>query len=176
MSRLTTAPFRPQLLYLDFDGVLHTHDVWFTSQGPSLGDDSFSGGHRLLEHAGLLAQVLAPYPFVQIVLSTAWVHRFGLRATQGQLPEALRTRVIGATFDPARHTVGFASVARGYQVVADVAERKPSAWLALDDDVRDWPDEHRVNLVTTDRVLGISEPTVLAQLSDALERTFGVGV
>jgi hypothetical protein len=159
------------LLYLDFDGVLHTHDVWFTDQGPALGDAS--AGHTLFEHAGLLAKVFMPYPQVSIVLSTAWVRRYGIRAAIAALPEPLAERVIGATFDPQRHTVAFAHIARGYQVAADVSERAPRAWLALDDDVRDWPPEHRVNLVTTDRVLGISEPSVLAELIDALERTFG---
>lgn len=162
------------LLYLDFDGVLHTHDVWFTAQGPVLGDAS--AGRKLFEHVGLLVELLAPYPQVNVVLSTAWVGRYGLGAAKAQLSEALRARVVGAVFDPRRHTLSFGSVARGYQVAADVAERAPEAWLALDDDVRDWPDEHRVNLVTSDPVLGISEPTVLAQLIDALERTFGPGV
>lgn len=174
MSRLTTTQFQQELLYLDFDGVVHTHDVWFTAHGPALGDAS--AGHTLFEHAGLLAKVLVPYPQVKVVLSTAWVRRYGIRAAVDALPEPLAERVIGATFDPQRHTVAFAHVARGYQVAADVSERAPRVWLALDDDVRDWPDEHRVNLVTTDPVLGISAPSVLAELIDALEKSFGPGV
>lgn len=159
------------LLYLDLDGTLHTHDVFLSNQGPVLGPNS--QGHRLLEHAELLIELLAPYPQVNIVLSTAWIGRFGFSVVKYLLPGALRCRVIGATFDPARHTVGFSAVARGYQVIADVAERAPRAWLALDDDVRDWPDEHRDNLVATDPVLGISEPNVHVKLVEALARAFG---
>lgn len=174
MSTLTTAPWKPELLYLDLDGVLHTHDVWFTDQGPALGADS--QGHQLLEHAELLVELLSPYPTVQIVLSTAWVRRFGLEYTKAHLPVALRTRVIGATFDPQRHTVAHAHVARGYQVAADVVERTPRAWLAVDDDVNDWPGEYRAHLVATDPVLGISAQMVRANLVRALEQTFGIGI
>ena len=159
------------LLYLDLDGTLHTHDVFFTSQGPVLGPNS--EGHTLLEHAGLLVELLAPYPQVNIVLSTAWVGRFGFSIVKHLLPEALRCRVIGATFDPQRHTVAYAHVARGYQVAADVAERAPRSWLAVDDDVKDWPDEYRAHVVATDPVLGISEPMGRARLVRALEQAFG---
>jgi hypothetical protein len=59
------------------------------------------------------------------------------------------------------------------QVWSDVLRRKPSAWLALDDDCLDWPAWCREQLVRTDPMCGIAEPGVLAELKAKLERAFG---
>jgi nicotinamide riboside kinase len=71
--------------------------------------------------------------------------------------------------DPAE----FAQAPRGMQVWSDVLRRKPSAWLALDDDYLHWPTWCREQLVRTDPLLGISETHVLAELKRKLEKTFG---
>ncbi len=60
---------RPDILYLDYDGVLHPEDVWrHPKRGIHFG--SAGAGHRLFEHAGLLDEVLRPYPQVRVVLYT----------------------------------------------------------------------------------------------------------
>lgn len=155
------------LLYLDFDGVLHPDDVWHLADGtPQLGEASV--GHRLFEHAALLAQVLLGLPHVALVLSTSWVRVYGLAAAVARLPVELQSRVVGATFDPARDGPGFAVTARGYQVLEDVRRRRATRWLALDDEGKDWPDEQRHRLVLTDSVMGIGAPGAIDGLARQL--------
>ena len=68
------------ILYLDFDGTLHHHDVWYNERigmYPRAPD-----GFTLFQHMSLLDELMAPYPHVQIVLSTSWAHRLGLTKTK----------------------------------------------------------------------------------------------
>lgn len=160
------------LLYLDFDGVLHPNDVWhLVDEGPVLGEAS--AGHTLFEHAATLEEALAPYPHVGIVLSTSWARGFGLQYATARLPASLQSRVIGATFDPELHGRGYGDIARPYQVLQDVERRKPATWLALDDDAKDWPDEHRHRLVAADPVLGLGDPQTQATLRQRMAELFG---
>ncbi|WP_434666221.1 HAD domain-containing protein [Paraburkholderia sp. A3BS-1L] len=123
----------------------------------------------MFEHAGLLAQCLAPYPALRIVLSTSWVRVFrSVRKVARRLPPELRWRVVGATFHRRMDPGWFRSVPRGVQVWGDVCRRRPDAWLALDDDDAGWPAVCRAHLVHTDPVLGISALAVLAQLQARL--------
>jgi hypothetical protein len=71
------------------------------------------------------------------------------------------------------HDADFLSTSRGMQVWSDVLRRKPKAWLALDDDYVGWPEWCRDNLIRTDPVLGISKPTVLAELQGKLAAMCG---
>lgn len=139
------------LLYLDFDGVLH----------PEAGS---AREKELFQHASLLAEVLEPYPTVQIVLSTSWVVLPGFFSAKERLPAALRERVIGSTFPEELDERAFLKMQRGQQVFEDVLRRKPASWLALDDDIRGWPREYLDKFVQTDYYQGISEPAVLAEL------------
>ncbi|WP_092003208.1 HAD domain-containing protein [Paraburkholderia lycopersici] len=151
-------------LFLDFDGCLHPHQVFEKpGSGPFL--VGFPG-HKLFENAALLEELLLPYPDLRIVLSTSWVRRYrgSLRRTSRWLPPGLRARVVGATFHSRMHSPDFLSASRGMQIWSDVLRRKPKAWLALDDDDRDWPPWCLDHLVRTDEVLGINEPRVLAEL------------
>jgi hypothetical protein len=155
------------VLYLDFDGVLHHEDVYWT---PRRGAYIKPAGHTLFEHAPLLEKVLGPYPEVRIVLSTSWVRVYSCDKSAKRLPPGLRSRVIGATFHSDMNEAAFANKARGIQVFEDVCRRCPRAWLALDDDDFNWPSWCRENLVHTHDELGIGEPTVLAELKAKLER------
>ncbi|WP_254699792.1 HAD domain-containing protein [Trinickia violacea] len=153
---------------LDFDGVLHPQSVYFYyKRGPVLAD---APGHVLFEHIELLESVLEPYPQVRIVLSTSWVRRYrgSIARVSRRLTPALRSRVIGATYHSRMDRTAFGETPRGMQIWQDVLRRKPSAWLALDDDDEGWPSWCRDNLVRTDEMLGISEPRVLAELQAKL--------
>lgn len=45
----------------------------------------------------------------------------------------------------------------------------PASWIAIDDDVRGWPDADRDRLIFTDPNCGLSTPEVLAELARKLE-------
>lgn len=156
-----------QVLYLDLDGVLHPEDVW---RRPGIGPYVASPpGHTVLEHAGLLDEILGPYPDVRIVLSTNWVVVYGsVLKVARRLPVRLRDRVVGATFHGDMDANWFREMPRGKQVCADVVRRRPRAWLALDDNDEGWPTWSRDHLVITNPVLGISDSQVTARLQDKL--------
>jgi hypothetical protein len=150
------------LLYLDFDGVLHHENaLWHPRRGVYL---KAPQGYVLFQHAGLLEEILAPYPEVKIVLSTSWVRSYGCSKTANRLPPALRKRVIGATFHSQMYEQGFVDMPRGAQVSADVLRRKPRDWLALDDDYKNWPSWCLDKYVRTDEHEGISLPSVADEI------------
>jgi len=157
------------LLYVDFDGVLHHENVlWHLQRGPYL---SAPERYALFQHSELLAQQLAPYPDVRVVLSTSWVIRYGMTHTAERLPLSLQARVIGATFH-SRHMRedDFRYLHRGQQVHEDVLRRRPRDWLALDDDAEGWPAAHAAQFVQTHMYEGLNDPAVLMEFKEKLER------
>ncbi|WP_407713163.1 HAD domain-containing protein [Comamonas testosteroni] len=156
------------VLYLDFDGVLHHHNVlWSASKGPYL---DASSSDRLFEHAPLLVELLEPHSAVRIVLSTSWAVKYGCHGAARRLPFELRTRVIGATYHSQMNRAEFESAYRGMQVWADVFRRRPSDWMAIDDDVLQWPAWCRDKLVKSHSERGLADPTVVAQVRLGLQR------
>jgi hypothetical protein len=155
------------VLYLDFDGVLHHENVlWHPRIGAYL---SAPDGYVLFQHAELLEQILAPYPAVQIVLSTSWVRRYGCTKAAKNLRPALRSRVIGATFHSKMNEDEFAAAPRGMQVWSDVLRRKPKDWLALDDDWLHWPKWCLDKYVRTHEHAGLSDPAVEREFREKLQ-------
>jgi hypothetical protein len=153
------------ILYLDFDGVLHHENcLWHPRRGAYL---DAPAGHRLFQHAELLAAELEPFPDVQIVLSTSWVLRYGYSRSRDRLPESLAKRCIGATFHSRYMRKNlFSCMPRGAQILDDVERRMPCAWIAVDDMEPGWPAGSC--WVQTDPVQGLEGPGVLGALQEAL--------
>lgn len=153
------------VLYLDFDGVLHTQNCFIVrKQGPFVNPP-----HRLLEHMAVLEECLLPYPDVRIVLSTSWVRRMGYIYAASQLSRPLRKRVIGATFHTQMNRREFRFLSRGEQVLGDMQRRCPRWWVALDDEGEGWPPTYRDHLIQTDGNLGLGKPETVEQLKRMLE-------
>jgi hypothetical protein len=160
------------LMYLDYDGLLHNENVRIGPDGePFL---QAPERYRLFQHVDLLQELLAPYPAVQIVLSTTWAARFGIERAASYLPDGLRRRVVGATAWDHGIEV-FLRLPRPEQIAQDLARRRPAAWLAVDDDLRDWPDWMRPHVVFSHPYEGISPPTVQdairARLAEMAQKT-----
>lgn len=159
-----------QVLYMDYDAVLHPEAVyWNARRGTYLAAELEAVGHRLFEHAPLLEELLEPYPDLAIVLSTSWAVQHGCARAAKRLPPGLRRRVVGATYHSSMDRYAFGLMPRGQQVLTDVARRRPSVWLALDDVDEGWGAE-REHVVFTHEVRGIAAPDVLLRLRWALER------
>lgn len=160
------------VLYLDFDGVLHHYDVHLDERNRPI----LRGMGTLFEYAEGLEAALAPYPDVQIVLSTSWVRVKGFDWSRRRLPSGLRERVVGATWrsafelDPDFFSWWVQEASRYEQIAHDVALRKPIDWLALDDDDIGWPKGARSNLVACDPLFGLSEPSTRLSLEVRLGR------
>lgn len=156
------------VLYLDYDGVLHHENVLrHPRRGIYLGAPP---EFTLFQHAALLETLLQPYPAVRIVLSTSWVRVLGYSYSVKRLPPGLRERVIGATYHSRMNEQRFTQLPRGVQVLDDVQRRRPSGWLALDDDGAGWPESHQHCLVLTDERLGLSAPGVAESLRSKLRQ------
>ena len=164
------------ILYLDFDGVLHPECVFVDARrGIHLKD---APGRQLFENAEILVDELEPYPSVKLVLSTSWVRALGYDGARARLPGELRARCIGATYHSRHHRPGsedgfrgfFSSPLRGEEVLADVGRRQPHRWIAVDDTDEGWSPLVRCNLVLTHPVHGIGDPEVLQTLRHALRR------
>lgn len=163
------------VLYLDFDGPLHHDNVRKKTRVHSKTNTTSTRvfmaepGRALFEFAGILEEILAPYPEVQIVLATSWVPEKRYSYAKGKLPAGLQQRVIGATFHSKIHDRWeFSNTARGRQVEQDVNRRMPAYWLALDDDAHGWSELGRTRLITVDPVLGLGQESVQRQLRQAL--------
>jgi hypothetical protein len=159
------------ILYLDYDGVLHPESVYQKhGKAPYVHN---APGHRLFEHAPALVELLQPYPDVKIVLSTTWSRLRGMSRAAKSLPLALRSRVVGATYHSQMDAWWFSQLPRGKQVLLDVCRRRPSSWLALDDDRDGWG-AFNDHVVWTDPMDGIAHPAVLADLTRRLDQCFGL--
>lgn len=160
------------IIYLDYDGTIQPENVfWHPRRGAYLSPEY--AGHRLFEHSNLLEALLEPFPGVRIVLSTSWVKTYGFTGAAKRLTPGLQSRCIGSTFHSRMDRTEFDSMPRGQQVIEDVWRRKPTAWVALDDDSDGWPPSATENLVLTHPVDGIAHPPVLALLTRRLEQQFG---
>lgn len=160
------------VLYLDLDGVVHHEQVlWHPRKGIYMSPHE-AKGHFLFEWLPILESVLQPYPTIALVLSSTWCIRPGYSATLRRLPASLRARFIGGTYHKRVHGVDpwnlsmFRATPRGVQVQEDAHRRKPRQWIALDDDLEDWPQSCRQNLVACDGTMGLSNPEVQRELKE----------
>lgn len=157
------------ILFLDFDGVLHPHEVYMY-QGQEV---VLKAGpeHRLFEHADQLATLLEPFPEVHIVLSTSWC--MALRRydkAREYLPKSLHPRLVGATWHSAKDYYRWMSMSRFEQIHEYVSRHQVINWLAIDDDDDRWPDEYRDMLVHTDEWHGLGRPETQRELQEKLLR------
>jgi len=164
------------VLYLDYDGVLHHHDVRVSRKhGLHFGPEASVLGreHALFEHQSILVELLQPYESVRIVLSTTWARKDGFSRARAWLCPALHRRVVGSTFHSGCDRQAFAQASRGMQVWSDVCRRTPRRWLAVDDDAFGWPTLCRDRLVVSHEALGLSSSGTASALEAALRSTFG---
>nr|WP_315593680.1 HAD domain-containing protein [uncultured Cupriavidus sp.] len=173
MTQAETSSVQPlQVLYLDFDGVLHPDSAYRTRSGIEL---LHHPGHSLFEHVPLLDEMLAPYPDVKIVLSTSWLLiKGGYDHAEARLSPTLQERCIGGTFHRREmRKAWFQSKSRPEQVLLDVHRRNPVAWVAVDDCPEGWPDWTSDHVVRTNSIFGIAASAVLQELKTKLQREFG---
>lgn len=167
-----------QVLYLDFDGVLH-HDAVFRSPKDGIFiNASLAPGRRLFEWTEFLVQAVEPFPELRIVLSTSWVRVLGYTKARSYLPPELSLRVVGATFHRRHHAGDVLRVdssyrpERGVEVLQDVARRRPWSWVAVDDSRDGWPEVHLDRIVFCDPSAGLGDTNTRTRLDEVLNKHF----
>ncbi|TDN62435.1 HAD domain-containing protein [Paraburkholderia sp. BL10I2N1] len=86
------------LIFLNFDGVLHPNAVRFEKKiNPALD----APRHRLFESNDALAEVVANFTDLRLVLNTWWTYFLGFDESLRRLPKTLASRVSGSTLQHA---------------------------------------------------------------------------
>jgi len=172
-------PASPQLvldnttptLFVDFDGTLHVGNAYIDDAG----EISLDTGRPLLEFAPLLVDLLAPYPKVEIVLTTSWVRRLPEERVIAYMPPELRPRVVGTTssIKPRRSYV-LDGTERTDVIRSYAYGKRLKHWLAIDDAVfgaerfgRE-PGELTDHFLLLDPTRGISDEAALERIRDWL--------
>lgn len=158
------------ILFLDFDGVLHP-DAAFRERGKPV----LRAQGELFMWANLLVDALEGRPHVQIVLSTSWARELGFSRARDFLPEALRRRVVGATWhsqmgrhpdDLNRSRLNWWDDATRYaQIKRWISRAGIQDWVAIDDNPEGWAESDRERLIKTDGETGLSDLAVQARLA-----------
>lgn len=178
-STLSNRVVPSQVLYLDFDGVLHHSSVFRSPRRGIHIDSRVAPGRYLFEWTDHLVRAVQPYPELAIVLSTSWVRVLGYTGARDYLPPTLASRVIGATFHRRYHRGDYVSgmsqhwPERGFEVMRDVSRRQPWQWVAVDDTDEGWPDSHRDRVVLCDPNTGLGDAGTRARLEVVMSQYFG---
>jgi len=176
--------------YVGISGVLHPSESVYEllrSRSP------WTDGHSKYEGVPVLEAALQRWPDVRIVLTSTqpWAH--GLESVLEQLGPALAERVDGYTYDDLTNkakrrvvtrsgttrSIAFSSedywrMNKSQIVAAHVEWRRPSQWIAIDDEDILWPhDMRRDKLVLTDGCEGLLEPRAQDRLMTLLVSNFG---
>ncbi|KPL64874.1 hypothetical protein PVFL_09795 [Pseudomonas viridiflava] len=161
---------REQVLFLDYDGVLHPDAVYLSRQGPVLRAEG-----ELFMWAPVLVKILEDFQEVSLVLSTSWVRNLSFKRAMGFLPVDLGNRVTGATWH--------SSMARDWadenkwdgrtrydQISRYAARAQLANWVSLDDDPEGWGATAQHRLVACNPALGLGDPQTQRILIEALQR------
>lgn len=161
------------LLFLDFDGCVHSNEVFMQRYSPA---DALNlsaeqrrffvskynllvTGENLFEHCDRLAVALEPFPEVKIVISSTWRQYFEIDALKAFLPTALAERVIGVT--PQFFSRDSTSQ-RMREIGSFLESYKYPQWIALDDSqypflISDGNGRCRKNLLLLDSKEGFTD-------------------
>lgn len=135
-KRARTAELPPEnqtpTLFLDFDGTLHAGHALIDGENQV----SLDSGRPLFEFAPLLVSMLAPYPEVEIVLTTSWLRTLSLDEVVAYLQPELAHRVVATTKDIKPRLGDLRSGTDRTAAIASYAYDKGLRnWLAIDDSV-----------------------------------------
>lgn len=151
------------LIFLDFDGVLHEKDAaHFENKGTSI----TVTGEGLFRFAPMLADVLADYADVAVIITSSWRHRFP-REELVERMGTLGTRVIG-TINEVRRNTSATNLFEECETMA--GDRQATDWLIIDDQFeivfayRTPTTEQQSRLLVCDSNLALDTPGVLETL------------
>jgi len=147
-------------LFVDYDGTLHAGHGLIDEAGQITLDT----GRPLFEFVQLLVDLLAPFPSVEIVLTTSWLQKLPEDKVIAYLPAELARRVVGTTqgrkarFSYLREGTGRTDIITCYAY-----GKRLKNWLAIDDSVYgadhfgQEPGELVRNFVLLDSMRGIGD-------------------
>jgi hypothetical protein len=145
------SPRAAPVLFLDFDGVLHSV---LSDNGP------------LFQSLALIEALVRRHPSVPIVLSTDWRTLFLFEELKDRFSSDIRPRVVGVTpvLQPnldSRFPVPLSKKRRQREIEAWLFANRTliHPWIAVDDRPG-WFEPECPNLLVTNRITGFTEPDV----------------
>lgn len=164
-----------QVLFLDFDGVLHPDAVYLSKNGPTLKVEG-----ELFMWAPHLVQLLEAFPNVSLVLSTSWVRHLGFKRASRYLPPELSDKVVGSTWHSSMARdwpdgAQWDGRTRYHQISRYAARAQLQHWVAIDDDTEGWPSEAGMHLIPCEPDQGLGNPATINALRKRLEGMTGRG-
>lgn len=164
-------------ILLDYDGTLHAGQALLDNDGRV----TLDSGRRLLEFAPLLAEMLRPYPTVEIVLTTSWLQALPVDVVISYLPPELAQRVVDTTRDiKPRLSYEQSGADRTDVIVSYTYGKRLKNWLALDDSAygvskfgRE-PGELTDHFLLLDSALGISDASAQRRIRQWLVEVHSV--
>lgn len=133
-------------LYIGFSGVLNIGEGLYHPDGRI----ELSSERELFEFAPLLIDDLAPYPDVQLVLTTKWVDTLGEDGTVKILPSELGSRVCGTLQRwPKTGIEAINWQGRTGPIIRHARHHNLTDWFALGDDVYGAPAEYESRFFCT---------------------------
>lgn len=119
-------------LFVDYDGTLHAGHALIDEAGQI----TLDSGRPLFEFAPLLVEMLAPYPSVEIVLTTSWLDTLPEDKVIVYLPPELARRVVDTTKNIKPRLSYLQNGSGRTDVITCYAFGKHlKTWLAIDDSV-----------------------------------------
>ncbi|MFM0617008.1 HAD domain-containing protein [Paraburkholderia nemoris] len=157
-------------LYLNYGGVLNAgHGLLDANAVITL-----DSGRPPFEYAPCLVDVLAPWPQVQIIVTTSWLQTLGAEKTIELLPDELRRRVMGTTLGtPPRLGEIKDGTAKTMSVIRHAAKHGLTRWLALDDEAWGVPSDFEQHFLHTDSETALGAPEARKHLREWLEAEHG---
>lgn len=140
------------VLFLDFDGVLH-------SRTDALGSPGVFG------YLDALVEALEPFPEVVIMVSSSWRLEYTLTELKMFLGP-LGKRVVGTT-----HLIPQES---RYEEIRFSMCKRTEPWLAIDDDDGGWPEGERERLIHCDPTDGLGDAGKAGELVARLTELRGI--
>ncbi|WP_176053216.1 HAD domain-containing protein [Paraburkholderia caribensis] len=154
-------------LYLNVDGALGVGRVKVDAR-PGLHKGALVGvdcDKPAFEFAHVFAELIRPYPVVQVVISLAWIRLLPSARVNSRLPGELLNRIVMcssiANHDECKLVDGTADPRT---IIRHATDFNVKRWLALQNTSFPIPKRYEQNFVTTDDMLGVNCPEIQAFL------------
>ncbi|MBB5400534.1 HAD domain-containing protein [Paraburkholderia youngii] len=151
-------------LYLNLDGVLHVNQVtYLPGRMPELDID----GYTVLQHAQLLADVLAGRSGVNIVLNTWWSYYLNVDVCLDLLPATLSSRVTGAVLGFSASYIELPHRAR--EAEKHIEGSRCKEYLILDHSGARYQGRYLPHLLAVNEVEGLTTPHAVRELRHRID-------